>query len=209
MYSPTLNRLWMLLCLSLAMALGFFAAVDGGHDVPRAAQAQGGVIGLPPPVMAAGYMKLGDIKGESTDAEHKDWIIIESMSSPIFRSVGDASGQSRRRGDVILEDVSLSKEMDASTPKIQEAVCEGKVFPKVEIHLTADYADGARKTYYAYEMTNVMVSSYSLSAEIGGVPTEDLALNYEEYKVTYTQFDDTGSPTGETFGQCGNEKGAG
>ena len=31
------------------------------------------------------YMKLGDIKGEATQADHKEWIIIESMSSPIYR----------------------------------------------------------------------------------------------------------------------------
>jgi len=35
---------------------------------------------------AAGYLKIGDIKGEATAAsDHKDWIIIESMSSPIMR----------------------------------------------------------------------------------------------------------------------------
>ena len=33
----------------------------------------------------AAFMKLGDIKGEATDAKHKEWIIIESMSSPIYR----------------------------------------------------------------------------------------------------------------------------
>jgi len=32
----------------------------------------------------AAFLKLGDIKGESTDQEHKEWIIIQSMSSPIY-----------------------------------------------------------------------------------------------------------------------------
>ena len=37
------------------------------------------------------YMKIGDIKGESTDAKHKDWIIIESMSSPSSRADAGAA----------------------------------------------------------------------------------------------------------------------
>jgi len=33
----------------------------------------------------AAYVKIGDIKGEATDQDHKDWIIIESMNSPTIR----------------------------------------------------------------------------------------------------------------------------
>jgi len=32
------------------------------------------------------FVKLGDIKGQATDADHKDWILIESMSAPISPS---------------------------------------------------------------------------------------------------------------------------
>ena len=32
------------------------------------------------------YVKIGDIKGEATDQDHKDWIIIEALSSAISRS---------------------------------------------------------------------------------------------------------------------------
>jgi hypothetical protein len=41
-----------------------------------------------PQPRAGGYVKLGDIKGEATDSEHKDWIIIESMSSPLAGKAG-------------------------------------------------------------------------------------------------------------------------
>ena len=37
------------------------------------------------------FMKLGDIKGEATDADHKDWVIIEAMSSPMFRSIPEGA----------------------------------------------------------------------------------------------------------------------
>jgi CheY-like chemotaxis protein len=33
------------------------------------------------------FVKLGDIKGQATDADHKDWIIIQSLTSPIYRTI--------------------------------------------------------------------------------------------------------------------------
>jgi hypothetical protein len=38
-------------------------------------------------------------------------------------------GQSRRRGDVILEDVQVTKELDKATPKLQEQTMPGKAMP--------------------------------------------------------------------------------
>ncbi len=68
-------------------------------------------------------------------------------------------------------------------------MCKGKVFPKVEIHLTASYTDAGRVTYYAYELKNVLVTSYNISGsgQSEDVPMEDFSLNFEEIKVTYTE----------------------
>ncbi len=41
---------------------------------------------------AAGYLKLGDIKGEATAADgHKEWIDVESFSMPVHKPGGAAS----------------------------------------------------------------------------------------------------------------------
>jgi type VI secretion system secreted protein Hcp len=150
---------------------------------------------------AAAFMKLGDIKGEATDNEHKDWIIIESMSSPIFRAMttDSATGVQRRRGDVILGDITCTKELDKSSPKIAEAVCNGRIIPSATIEFVRDTESG-RATYYRYELTNVLVSSYSvsISSDENGddVPVEQFSLNFEEIKVTYTEFDSRGKKKG-------------
>jgi type VI secretion system Hcp family effector len=88
--------------------------------------------------------------------------------------------------------------LDKASPKIAESVCNGKVFPKVEIHLTASYTDAGRVTYYAYELTNVLVTSYNISGsgQSEDVPTEDFALNFEEIKVIYTEADAKGKTKG-------------
>jgi type VI protein secretion system component Hcp len=41
-------------------------------------------------------------------------------------------------------------------------------------------------TYLKYELKNVMISSYSVSAE-SGRPMEQFSINFEEIKVTYTE----------------------
>jgi type VI secretion system Hcp family effector len=110
---------------------------------------------------------------------------------------------------VIVEDIACVKELDKSSPKLAEAVCKGKVFPKVEIHLTASYTNAGRQTYYAYELKNVLVTSYNISGEgqAEAVPTETFSLNFEEVKVTYTECDNTGKKKGNVEYQWKVEEG--
>lgn len=146
----------------------------------------------------AGFIKFDGIEGESLDKDHKGWINVLSFSQTIHQPGGNATGTARRRGDVILDDLQVSKLLDKSSPKIAEAVCSGKVFPKVEIELTASYTDAGRVTYYRYELKNVLVSSYQVSgtAQSEEVPSESFSLNFEEIKVTYTENDSKGKKKG-------------
>ena len=82
----------------------------------------------------AAYIKFDGVDGEAQDREHKGWSDLASFGQGLHQPGGAATGATRRRGDVILDDISCSKELDKSSPKIAEAVCKGKVFPKVEIH---------------------------------------------------------------------------
>ncbi|TWU36568.1 hypothetical protein Q31b_48490 [Novipirellula aureliae] len=146
----------------------------------------------------AGYMKFDGIDGECKDDKHKSWIDVLSFSQAVHQPGGGATGTARRRGDVILDDISVAKLLDKSSPKIAEAVCKGRVFPKVEIELTASYTDAGRVTYYRYELKNVLVTSYAISGatQSEDVPTEDFSLNFEEIKVTYTENDNAGKKKG-------------
>ena len=143
-----------------------------------------------PSVLAstAAYVKYDGIDGESSDMAHEGWIDLVAVSQPLHKP-GTGSGAARRRGDVILEDITVTKTSDKASPKLAEAVCNGTVFPKVEIHVTASADDPSRSTYYRYELTNVRVTSYSVSASgsgaAGDVPQEQISLNFEEIKVSY------------------------
>ena len=147
----------------------------------------------------AAYIKFDGVDGEALDKDHQAWSDLASFGQGLHQPGGGATGATRRRGDVILDDIACSKELDKTSPKIAEAVCKGKVFPKVEIHLTASYTDAGRVTYYAYELKNVLVSSYNIngSGQSEDVPMEDFSLNFEEIKVTYTEADNQGKSKGK------------
>lgn len=169
------------------------------------------LLGTTAPSEAAAYMKLGDIKGEATDTDHKDWIIIESMSSPIFRALvtDPATGTQRRRGDVVLGDITCVKELDKSSPKLAESLCNGTHFPEVTIHLTTEVtgSDGTtrQEPYLKYKLTNVIISSYSFHGSASGdpLPSEEVTLGYTEVEWTYVVLDeDTQAPVEEVHGSC-------
>ncbi|MCC6127144.1 MAG: type VI secretion system tube protein Hcp [Pirellulales bacterium] len=143
------------------------------------------------------FIKFDGIDGECKDKDHKGWTDLLSCSLGMHKAGGGATGQTRRRGVLTVEDVHCAKETEKSSPKLAEAVCLGKVFSKVEIHNTATYGD-ARATYLKWELKNVQVTSYQLGAAGGGdaVPTESLSLNYEEIKQTYVEYDAAGKKKG-------------
>jgi type VI secretion system secreted protein Hcp len=148
----------------------------------------------------AGYIKIGDIKGEAVDSKHKEWINVLSVSQSLSRPMSAGiSGSTRQRASVSCGDVLVVKEMDASTPKLIQAICDGKVYPKVEIDLVTSSGASKRVPFYQIELTNVMISSYSVSGATDGpaVPTEQLSLNYEEIKWTYDRMGKDGASQGK------------
>ena len=148
----------------------------------------------------SGYLQVGDIKGESTDDGHKDWINLLSISSSITRPMGaGASGSTRHRSSATFGDVVCVKEVDASTPKLQEAIADGANFKSVKIDLCTSSEGGKRIPYMQYELTNARVSSYSVSGATDGSqpPTEQISFNYEEIKVTYDKLDKENKSSGK------------
>jgi type VI secretion system secreted protein Hcp len=144
----------------------------------------------------AGFIKFDGIDGESQDKDHKNWSILGSFSQALHKTGGGKTGSTRRGGDVQFDDLHVVKEVDKSSPKLAEAVAKGKVFPKVEIHITASYTDQGRVTYYAYELKNVQVTTYQVSGVPENRPQESMSLNFEEIKVTYTETDNAGKKKG-------------
>jgi type VI secretion system Hcp family effector len=143
------------------------------------------------------FAKYDGVDGESADANHDKWIDVLSIDWGSHKPGGGATGQSRRRGGVIVEDMWLTMEYEKSTPKLLEKLNMGEVIPKVEIEQTANFG-GSRATYLKYELKNVQVTAFDVNASGNdeSPPTVTIANNFEEYKVTYTEYDGEGNKKG-------------
>jgi len=148
----------------------------------------------------AGYLWIHDIKGESTDAGHKDWINLLSVSQGIMRPLPmGSSGSTRQRSSVTCGDVVVVKELDSSTTKLIDAICDGTSFHEVKIDLCTSQGAGSRVPYFQWTLKNVRVTQYDVSGvtKDGQVPTESLSLNYEDIKWTYDKMGKDGKSQGK------------
>jgi len=147
----------------------------------------------------AAYMKLGDIKGDVSNPDHKGWIEIQSYQAPILRSIASgARNQGRTQGETSLGDIIVVKLLDRSSTKIQEACAKGDFQKEVLLHLTTD-VQGKEEPYLKYKLENVIISSYGFHGNASGspLPTEDLSLNYTKATWTYVVINkDTGKKEG-------------
>jgi type VI secretion system secreted protein Hcp len=137
------------------------------------------------------YLKLGDIKGEATDSGHNEWIIIESMSSPIFRSIPEgAKDQQRTKGETTLGDIVVVRQLDKSSTKLQEACANGTFFSEAEIHFCSTLKN-KQEPYLTYKLSDVVVTSYSFHGNSSGdpLPSEEVTLGYTEVEWTYITLD--------------------
>ena len=148
----------------------------------------------------AAYIKFDGVTGESQGQGSQRLERFASFGQGLHQPGGGATGATRRRGDVIVDDMTLRQGIGQSQPEDRRSRGpKGRVFPKVEIDLTASYTDAGRVTYYRYELKNVLVTSYNISGsgQDEDVPMEDFSLNFEEIKVTYTENDNDRQEEGQ------------
>lgn len=128
---------------------------------------------------AAGFLKLPDVEGESADTRHKDWIVIESMATPIHRS----------GSEVLFGDITIVKQLDKSSRKLAEAVANGTRLSEATIEFTKLIGD-SQEVYLQYKMADVFVTSYTYSSDPPTDLTNDrqvdeFSFNFEVIKFRY------------------------
>jgi type VI secretion system secreted protein Hcp len=143
------------------------------------------------------YIKFEGLDGEVLDENHRNWCEVIALDQAHSMSTS-GSGLIRQKVSPIFEDIQIVKTIDKVSPKLAEAVCKGTVYPTVEIHVTAQAFGTSRITYLAYELKNVLVTSYAVdvASQSDDAPREEVTLNFEQIKVTYTEFDSTGKTKG-------------
>ena len=158
------------------------------------------------------FAKIGDIKGECTDQDHKDWILVQSFSHGITQpaSVTQKSAGGRSAEEVNHSEFSIVKLLDAATPKLHEAACKGTHIPEVTIELFRAGGDKPVK-YMKYLLKEVLISGVISNGDPGGThqfPTETVNMTYGEINWEYTQQKPDGTAAGQVATKWSRSKGA-
>ena len=152
-----------------------------------------GTLGLSQDAFAAGFLKFAEIDGESSDQAHDKWIDILSVDFNDLRTI------------------TVSKDIDSSTPKLIEAACKGDesdpgfgvicdgfsvteppdpssdvplVLPDwlVEIDICRTTHGKELQCYLRFELQRVRVTSYSISGS-----TEGDQVPTENFSLTFQE----------------------
>ncbi|UCH88839.1 MAG: type VI secretion system tube protein Hcp [Thermoplasmata archaeon] len=142
-----------------------------------------------------GYIKFGDIKGESTDKNHQGWCDLLGFSQVITNTGIQSAGKQISRPDFELFEVY--KKIDMASPKLMEVCVRGTSIDKVLIEFTKIPPQGGGfVVYYEIELGDVYIVEYRIgSPDVNVEPIiEEMVLEFREIKVTYTEYDDSGQP---------------
>lgn len=130
------------------------------------------------------FIKIGDIDGESTDKAHPKDIDILAWSWGLSQSGTTHMGGGGGSGKVAVQDISITKYVDAASHALIQAACIGKHYP--EAKLVVRKAGGEQLEYITITMNEVIVTSVSTGGS-GGEDrlTENVSLNFAKFKFEY------------------------
>ena len=143
------------------------------------------------------FIKIGDIDGESEAGGHEKDIDVLAWSWGMSQSGTTHMGGGGGSGKVSVQDLSLTKYVDASSHALQQACCLGTHYPTAK--LVVRKAGGEQLEYIILELTEVIVTSVSTGGS-GGEDrlTENISLNFAEYKFSYQPQNAQGAAEGGT-----------
>lgn len=138
------------------------------------------------------YLDITDVTGESKGKDHEDQMDVLAWSWGMSQSGTMHMGGGGGSGKVSVQDLSITKYVDAASEALMKFCCTGE--HKDEAVLTVKKAGGEQHDYIVITMTKVLISSISTGGS-GGEDrlTENVTLNFEEVKFQYNKQTEDGS----------------
>jgi type VI secretion system secreted protein Hcp len=148
------------------------------------------------------YLQIEGIKGESMDDKHKDWIECASVNwglhQPRSATASTGGGHTAERAE--LQEITLSKVSDLSSPIIMQHCAMGKTIPKAKFEFMRADGQGVPIKYFEIELENVLIGGITAGIEAGSILGEHVSLKFSKVKWKYTQQKIAGGVGGSTVG---------
>jgi type VI secretion system secreted protein Hcp len=139
------------------------------------------------------FLKLGTIKGDSTDEKFKDEIVVLSYTQSV-RNSGTTAGGGAGTGKVSFGAITVLKNIDRSSAGLIQAIATGQHINDAVLSFRT--AGNNRVVYYQIKLTDVLVTALDQTDNPDpGKIVEKLSLTASKYEFKYTPIDPkTGEP---------------
>jgi type VI secretion system secreted protein Hcp len=125
------------------------------------------------------FAKLGDIQGESTDAQHRGEIEVLAFSWGVAHPTAPGGAVT---GKAAFHDLSFTHKIDKASPKLMEACTLNRRLPEATI--THRKSGGSQVEYLILKLTGAVVTSVAMSDTSGG-GTENVTLTFAKVDFEY------------------------
>ena len=129
------------------------------------------------------FAKIGDIKGESLDAKHKDEIEVLSYSWGVQNSGSMASGSGGGEGKASFHDLSFTHNIDKASPVLMQACATG-VHMK-EATITHRKSGKGQQEFLIVKMNDVIITAVSHGGTGQGGNSENVSLAFAKVHLEY------------------------
>jgi len=130
------------------------------------------------------FAKIGDIKGESLDAKHKDEVEVLSWSWGVSQSASITQGGGGGQGKASFNDFNFTHRVDKASPVLMRACAVGEHIKEATI--TVRKAGKGQQEFLIIKMSDIIVTSVSPagSGDAAAI-AESVALKFAKVNVEY------------------------
>jgi type VI secretion system secreted protein Hcp len=130
------------------------------------------------------FAKIGDIKGESLDAKHKDEVEVLSWSWGVSQSGSIAPGGGGGQGKASFNDFNFTHHIDKASPVLMRVCATGQHLKEATI--TVRKAGKGQQEFLIIKMNDIIITSVNPSASGDGAATaENVALQFAKVDLEY------------------------
>jgi type VI secretion system secreted protein Hcp len=129
------------------------------------------------------FAKIGDIKGESVDAKHKDEIEVLSFSWGVANSGSTGTGGGGGAGKVTFQDLLIVHDIDNATPALLQACATGRHIPDATI--THRKAGKGQQEYLIVKLNDVTITAVSHGGAEDQPYAESVSLKFAKVDLHY------------------------
>jgi type VI secretion system secreted protein Hcp len=129
------------------------------------------------------FAKIGDIKGESLDAKHKDEIEILSFSWGVTNSGSAAAGSGAGSGKATFQDLVVVHNIDKASPDLMRACATGTHLKEATI--THRKAGKGQQEFLVVKMNDVIITGVTHGNATGQQSSETVSLAFAKVDLEY------------------------